>query len=101
MLREARTIFLNGPAGVYEREQFDVGTAGIWRAVGDADAFSLIGGGDTIAASKRFGVADKVSYVCTAGGGMVLFLAGKALPVLEALAGAVRPDGSDTILRSS
>jgi len=86
LVAAARTIFLNGPAGVYEQEAFADGTRGVWEAVARSDGFSLIGGGDTIAAAKRFGVADKVSYICTAGGGLVLFLSGKRLPVLEALA---------------
>ena len=81
----AWTIFLNGPAGVYEQDEFAAGTSGLWEAVGRSEAFSLIGGGDTIAAAKRFGVADKVSYICTAGGGLILFLSGKPLPVVDAL----------------
>ena len=81
----ARTVFLNGPAGVYEREQFAAGTKALWEAVARSDAFSLIGGGDTIAAAKRFGVAQEVSYICTAGGGLILFLSGKPLPVVDAL----------------
>ena len=95
-LASARTIFLNGPAGVYEQEAFAKGTQGIWEAVGKSEAFSLIGGGDTIAAARRFGVADKVSYICTAGGGLILFLSGKKLPVLEALEkSAHRKDAKD------
>ena len=85
VLVRARTIFLNGPAGVYEQEEFASGTRGLWQATAQSDAFSLIGGGDTIAAAKRFGVADKVSYICTAGGGLILFLSGKPLPVVDAL----------------
>jgi len=85
ILADAKTIFMNGPAGAYEQEGFAAGTEGIWHAVADSEAFSMIGGGDTIAATKRFGVADKVSYICTAGGGLILFLSGKPLPVLDAL----------------
>jgi len=85
-LAKAKTIFLNGPAGVYEQEPFCQGTRDLWRAVAHSDAFSFIGGGDTIAAANRFGVADDISAICTAGGGLILFLSGKKLPVLEALA---------------
>jgi len=86
ILSRARTIFLNGPAGVYEEEAFAKGTRGLWEAVAGSRAFSLIGGGDTIAAARRFGVAERISYISTAGGGLILFLSGKKLPVLEALA---------------
>jgi phosphoglycerate kinase len=85
LISKAGTLFMNGPAGVYEDEQFSTGTKSIWTSVADSDGFSLIGGGDTIAASKKFGVDKKISYICTAGGGLVLFLSGKKLPVIEAL----------------
>lgn len=85
LISEAGTIFMNGPAGVYEEEMFSLGTRTIWENVAGSNAFSVIGGGDTIAAAKRFKVNEKVSYVCTAGGGLVLFLSGKKLPVVEAL----------------
>jgi len=85
-ISRAKTVFLNGPAGVYEEQPFSQGTGELWRAVAQSDAFSFIGGGDTIAAANRFGVADDMSAICTAGGGLILFLSGKKLPVLEALA---------------
>ena len=85
LISESGTVFMNGPAGVYEDENFSLGTKTLWQEVAGADAFSVIGGGDTIAAAKRFKVDKKISYVCTAGGGLVLFLAGKKLAVIEAL----------------
>jgi len=85
LISEAGTVFMNGPAGVYEDEVFGLGTKTIWEKVADSNAFSVIGGGDTIAAAKRFKVDKKISYICTAGGGLVLFLSGKKLPVIEAL----------------
>jgi phosphoglycerate kinase len=87
-IAQAGTVFMNGPAGVYEQPDFARGTEAIWRAVGQCSGFTVIGGGDTIQASRRFGVIDRMSYVCTAGGGMVLFMSGQSLPVLDALAGA-------------
>lgn len=90
VIEKAGTVFMNGPAGVYEEEASSLGTKSLWEAVGASPAFSVIGGGDTIAASKRFGVEDKVSYVCTAGGGLVLFLSGGELAVVEALRKAAR-----------
>jgi phosphoglycerate kinase len=88
ILAGARTLFMNGPAGVYEQPLFAEGTRGIWEAVAGSKGFSLIGGGDTIAAAKRFKVSDRISYICTAGGGLILFMSGVKLPVVEALAKA-------------
>jgi len=85
ILQEARTIFLNGPAGVYETQIGSLGTERIWQAIAEAPAYSVIGGGDTVAAAKRFGVTDRISYVSTAGGALIKFLSGQRLPVIEAL----------------
>jgi len=84
----ARTIFVNGPAGVYEEEASAFGTRALWEAIARSPAFSVIGGGDSIAAVREFGLLDRFSYVCTAGGGLVRFLAGEPLPVIGALAEA-------------
>ncbi|MFH0965242.1 MAG: phosphoglycerate kinase [Planctomycetota bacterium] len=94
VLAKARTIFLNGPAGAYEREEFSEGTRRLWEAVARSDGFSLIGGGDTIAAAKRFGVAEEMSAISTAGGGLILYLSGEKLPVLEALEKSGRREGA-------
>lgn len=82
---KAKTIFMNGPAGMYEREGFHLGTEKIWKEVGNSSAFSVIGGGDTIAAAGKFGIKGKISHISTAGGGLIRFLAGETLPVIEAL----------------
>lgn len=82
---KAKTIFMNGPAGMYEKEEFSLGTEKIWKEVASSSAFSIIGGGDTIAAAGRFGVEGKISHISTAGGGLIRFLAGETLPVIEAL----------------
>jgi phosphoglycerate kinase len=81
----AATIFVNGPAGIYEQPVSAVGTERLWTAVADAPGYSVIGGGDSVAAAKRFGVRERMGYVCTSGGGMVRFLSGQALPVVDAL----------------
>ncbi len=86
-IQNAATIFLNGPAGVYEEEISSKGTRKIWEAVAHSSAFSVIGGGDTISAARKFGLEDKFSYVSTAGGGLVRFISGEKLPVIEALSG--------------
>lgn len=81
----AGTIFVNGPAGVYEQEASAYGTREMWQAMAESPAFTVIGGGDSIAAAREFGLLDGFSYVCTAGGGLVRFLAGESLPVVQAL----------------
>jgi phosphoglycerate kinase len=85
VLKPARTIVWNGPMGVFERPPFAAGTLAVARAVADAPAFSVIGGGDTIAAVNMAGVADRIGYVSTAGGAFLEFLEGRALPGVEAL----------------
>jgi phosphoglycerate kinase len=84
-LKGARTIIWNGPMGVFEKERFAAGTLGVARAVADSGAFSVIGGGDTIAAVHQAGVMDKIGYVSTAGGAFLEFLEGRVLPGVAAL----------------
>jgi len=86
----AKTIFVNGPAGVYEEPASALGTERLWTAIADAHGYSVIGGGDSVAAAARFGVQAWMNYVCTSGGGMVRFLSGQELPVVEALRRAAR-----------
>ena len=85
ILSEAGTIFLNGPAGVYEKKIFETGTREILNAVADAPGYTVIGGGDTVSAASKFIDIKKVSYICTAGGAMIRFLSGKKLPLIEAM----------------
>lgn len=85
LIANAGTIFVNGPAGIYEEPDSEFGTRALWTAMAESSAFTVIGGGDSIAAARRFGVLDRFSYVCTAGGGLVRFLAGEPLAVVEAL----------------
>ncbi len=81
----AKTIFLNGPAGVFEIEEFSVGTREILRAVADADAFTVVGGGHTVAAVEQYGLQDSIDHVSTGGGALINYLAGKELPLVTAL----------------
>ena len=85
VIEEAATIFVNGPAGVYEQAPGALGTEKLWQAAAAAPGYSVVGGGDSVAAAKRFDVREKFSYVCTSGGAMVRFLSGQSLPVIEAL----------------
>jgi len=84
-IARAGTIVWNGPIGVFEFEPFAEGTREIAYAVADASAFSIAGGGDTIAAIQKFGVTDRIDYISTAGGAFLEFLEGKTLPAVAAL----------------
>ena len=81
----AGTVIWNGPVGVFEFDQFAGGTARIARAIAESKAFSIAGGGDTLAAIAKFGIADKVSYMSTGGGAFLEFLEGKKLPAVDIL----------------
>ncbi len=84
-IARAGSIFVNGPAGMYEDPRWEEGTREIWRAIQDAPGYTVIGGGDTISAAGKFTELSKFDYVCTGGGAMVRFLAGKRLPLIEAM----------------
>jgi phosphoglycerate kinase len=85
LVKEAGTIVWNGPVGVFEFDQFGGGTKALANAIAAAKAFSLAGGGDTIAAIAKYGVADRISYISTAGGAFLEFLEGKRLPAIAVL----------------
>ena len=85
ILKQAGTIVWNGPVGVFEVDQFAKGTEAVALAITESKAFSIAGGGDTIAAIHKFGVADKIGYISTAGGAFLEFLEGKTLPAVAAL----------------
>ncbi|MFO1351724.1 MAG: phosphoglycerate kinase [Gammaproteobacteria bacterium] len=84
-LKQARTIVWNGPVGVFEHDQFGNGTETLARAIAASPAFSLAGGGDTVAAIEKYGIKDKISYISTAGGAFLEFLEGKTLPAVAVL----------------
>jgi len=84
-LKDAGTIVWNGPVGVFEFDQFGEGTRVIAQAVARSPAFSIAGGGDTIAAIEKYGVGEDISYISTAGGAFLEFLEGKKLPAVEML----------------
>ena len=84
-LKGAGTIVWNGPVGVFEKEPFARGTAVIAKAVADSKGFSIAGGGDTVAAINKFGIAERIDYISTAGGAFLEFLEGKTLPAVAAL----------------
>lgn len=85
ILKSAGTIVWNGPVGVFEFDQFGEGTKAISIAIAESPAFSIAGGGDTLAAVDKYNIADKVSYISTGGGAFLEFLEGKKLPAVEIL----------------
>ncbi|KGO99581.1 phosphoglycerate kinase [Novilysobacter defluvii] len=86
LIAGAGTVVWNGPVGVFEFDAFGKGTEALARAIAGSDAFSIAGGGDTLAAVDKYGIADRVSYISTGGGAFLEFLEGKELPAVAALA---------------
>ena len=84
-LKNAKTIIWNGPVGVFEFDQFGAGTKAVSLAIAESDAFSIAGGGDTLAAVDKYEIADKVSYISTGGGAFLEFVEGKTLPAVAIL----------------
>ena len=85
MMAQAGTILWNGPVGVFEIPQFALGTKALALSIAESQAFSLAGGGDTLAAIEQFGLSDKISYISTGGGAFLEFVEGKTLPAVAAL----------------
>jgi phosphoglycerate kinase len=85
VLKSAGTIIWNGPVGVFEFDQFGEGTQAIAHAIARSKAFSLAGGGDTLAAIEKYGVQDGISYISTGGGAFLEFVEGKTLPAVAVL----------------
>ncbi|MDR1050977.1 MAG: phosphoglycerate kinase [Deltaproteobacteria bacterium] len=81
----AKTVFVNGPVGIFEEAPSELGTKAVWEALAETGAHTVIGGGDSIAAAEKFRVTEKIGYVCTGGGALIRFLSGEVLPVVRAL----------------
>ncbi|HIM08533.1 MAG: phosphoglycerate kinase [Gammaproteobacteria bacterium] len=90
IIAKAKTIVWNGPLGVFEFDQFSQGTESLAKAIANSEAYSIAGGGDTIAAISKFDVEDKISYISTGGGAFLEFLEGKKLPAVDILEEAAR-----------
>ncbi|MCX6650251.1 MAG: phosphoglycerate kinase [Methanomassiliicoccales archaeon] len=90
IISKACTVFISGPAGVIEREEFSLGTRALMEATVSSDAFSVIGGGHTVSAAQKYGCCDRFSYVSTGGGALENYIMGKPLPVVEALKAAYK-----------
>ncbi|MDH3756787.1 MAG: phosphoglycerate kinase [Gammaproteobacteria bacterium] len=85
IIADAGTVIWNGPVGVFEFDNFGAGTEALAEAIAESDAFSVAGGGDTLAAIDKYGVADRISYISTGGGAFLEFVEGKKLPAVEVL----------------
>lgn len=85
IIMNSKTVFVNGPMGVFENPLTESGTSMVWEALGDTGAFTVIGGGDSITATAKYGKTDRISYICTGGGALIRFLSGEELPVIKAL----------------
>lgn len=90
LLKEAGTILWNGPVGVFEIQQFSSGTQVLAKAIAESAGFSIAGGGDTLAAIDKYGIADQVSYISTGGGAFLEYVEGKELPAVAALKAAAK-----------
>lgn len=82
---EAKTVFVNGPMGVFEDPLSEAGTREVWEGIAETAGFTVLGGGDSIAATNKYGLMDRMGYVCTGGGALIRFLTGEELPVVKAL----------------
>lgn len=94
IIRGARTVFVNGPMGVFEQAETELGTSRVWDALGDTAAYTVVGGGDSITATAKYGKTDRIDYICTGGGALIRFLTGEELPVVAALRQAAEKWGA-------
>ncbi len=94
IIRGARTVFVNGPMGVFEQADTELGTSRVWDALGDTAAYTVVGGGDSITATAKYGKTAQIDYICTGGGALIRFLTGEELPVVRALRQAAEKWGA-------
>lgn len=85
IIRSSKTVFVNGPMGIFEQPETEHGTRAVWEALGDTAGYTVIGGGDSITATTKYGKTDSINYICTGGGALIRFLTGEELPVVRAL----------------
>ncbi|MBQ6594418.1 MAG: phosphoglycerate kinase [Clostridia bacterium] len=86
----SKTVFANGPVGVFEEAESELGTKVLFESMAETQAYTVVGGGDSVTAAKKYGVTDKLGYICTGGGALIRFLTGEELPVVKALRHAAK-----------
>lgn len=94
-IRAAKTVFVNGPMGVFEKPETELGTKRIWQALAETGAYTVLGGGDSITATEQYGLVEQMGYLCTGGGALIRFLTGEELPVVKALRYAAKTFPAD------
>ncbi|MBQ7068034.1 MAG: phosphoglycerate kinase, partial [Synergistaceae bacterium] len=85
IILNAKTVFANGPVGVFENQPSELGTKILFESMADTEGYTVVGGGDSVTAAKKYNVTDKLGYICTGGGALIRFLTGEELPVVKAL----------------
>ncbi|MBQ8586434.1 MAG: phosphoglycerate kinase [Butyricicoccus sp.] len=85
IIMNSKTVFANGPMGIFEAELTELGTKVVWETLGETAGYTVIGGGDSITAAAKYNVTDKIDYICTGGGALIRFISGEELPVVKAL----------------
>ena len=90
IIMESKTVFANGPVGVFEKEESEHGTKVLFEAMAETEGYTVVGGGDSVTAANKYKVTDKLGYICTGGGALIRFLTGEELPVVKALRHAAK-----------
>ncbi len=85
IINDSKTVFVNGPMGIFEQPETELGTKVIWEALGQTKGYTVLGGGDSITATNKYDLTEKMNYICTGGGALIRFLTGEELPVVKAL----------------
>lgn len=85
VIHSAKTVFANGPMGVFEQAETELGTKSVWQAMAETEAYTVVGGGDSVTATNTYHLGDRINYVCTGGGALIRFLSGEGLPAVRAL----------------
>ena len=90
IILNSKTVFANGPVGVFEKPESELGTKVLFTAMAESEGYTVVGGGDSVTAAKQYNVTDKLGYICTGGGALIRFLTGEELPVVKALRHAAK-----------
>ena len=95
IILSSKTVFANGPVGVFEKTESELGTKALFTAMAETEGYTVVGGGDSVTAAAKYGVTDKLGYICTGGGALIRFLTGEELPVVKALRHAAKAFPAD------